>query len=80
MSRNTKPGGNSQDRPRTFACTAKGCGKAFVRSEHLSRHALNRKSALAMRTIMDDVEASQIDRVRCTLVINATSNLCDEIC
>lgn len=28
---------------KTFVCTEAGCNKAFYRSEHLSRHRLNRK-------------------------------------
>jgi hypothetical protein len=38
--------GDGKSYKRSYTCSAKGCGKAFTRSEHLRRHQLNRRCYL----------------------------------
>lgn len=66
---------------KNFPCTFEGCGKSYSRAEHLYRHRLNRKPALALASPAP-IDKRQIPRRKSTNVTfpAVSGNLSGRIC
>lgn len=66
---------------RNFVCKHRGCGKAFLRTEHLVRHQLNRAfQARWLNEIKNLADGLQINLIACSHAKIVTSSSSDQIC